>query len=85
MRRVEVLPYNPDWKLRYMREAEILVHLFDTELVEIHYIGSTSVEGLAAKPIIDIMPVVREIARIDDFDIGMKSLGYEVRGENGVL
>lgn len=84
MRRVKVLPYNPDCKLRYMREAEILVHLFDTELVEIHHIGSTSVEGLAAKLIIDIMPVVREIALIDDFDISMKSLGYEVRGENGI-
>ena len=84
MRRVEVLPYSSDWKVRYACEAEILVDLFGTELVDIHHIGSTSVKGLAAKPIIDIMPVVREIARSDDFNIGMQSLGSEVRGENGV-
>src|SRR5699024_7933036 len=54
------------------------------EIIEIHHIGSTSVVGLMAKPIIDIMPVVRDINRIDDFNAAMMAIGYEPKGENGL-
>ena len=47
----------------------------------IHHIGSTSVPGLAAKPVIDILVVLDETEDISRFDEGMRGLGYRVRGE----
>lgn len=37
-----------------------------------------------AKPIIDVMPVVQNINRVDDYNEIMVSLGYEPKGENGI-
>lgn len=54
------------------------------ELVNIYHIGSTSVENLRAKPIIDIMPVVRDISRVDDYNKDFAALGYEPKGEFGI-
>ncbi|WP_239635461.1 GrpB family protein [Paenibacillus sp. H1-7] len=58
--------------------------IFGQELVDIHHIGSTSVPGLKAKPIIDIMPVVKDIKQVDSFNEQMRSLGYECMGEFGM-
>lgn len=84
MRKVEVLPYNPEWPWMFEAEAKLLRKIFGPEIVEIHHIGSTSVVGLKAKPIIDIMPVVMDIDRINDFNNAMIAIGYEPRGENGL-
>lgn len=61
MRKVEVTPYNKDWPLLYEEEATKLRKVFGSEIIDIYHIGSTSVDGLFAKPIINIMPVVRNI------------------------
>lgn len=84
MRKVEIIPYNKDWLLMYEEEAEKLRKIFGSEIIEIYHIGSTSVEGLIAKPVIDIMPVVRDVNQIDDFNIAMIGIGYEPKGENGL-
>lgn len=84
MRKVEVVSYSDSWKERFEAEAEQLQKIFDSEIIMIHHIGSTSVNGLSAKPIIDIMPVVRDINNIDAFNDAMIAIGYEPRGENGL-
>ncbi|WP_368656689.1 GrpB family protein [Brevibacillus dissolubilis] len=58
--------------------------IFGDELVAIHHIGSTSIQGMLAKPIIDIMPVVRDIAKMDCFTDDMAKVGYIAKGENGI-
>ncbi|CAI9387558.1 Dephospho-CoA kinase [Bacillus sp. T2.9-1] len=84
MRRVEVKPYNEQWLSMFEEEANKLLEIFGSEIIEIHHIGSTSVNGLMAKPIIDIMPIVRDINRIDEFNTAMVAIGYEPKGENGI-
>lgn len=83
-RKVAVTAYNPDWPSRFQREAELIRAIFKDEILQIHHIGSTSIPGLAAKPVIDIMPVVIDIELVDRFNTEMISLGYEPRGENGL-
>jgi GrpB-like predicted nucleotidyltransferase (UPF0157 family)/8-oxo-dGTP pyrophosphatase MutT (NUDIX family) len=83
-RQVEVVPYAPAWPRLYQAEAASLAALLGEELVEIHHIGSTSVPGLAAKPIVDILPVVREIGRIDALNDLLLAAGYVPKGENGI-
>jgi GrpB-like predicted nucleotidyltransferase (UPF0157 family) len=83
-RKVEVVPYDPAWPQLYQAEAAGLAVLLGEELVEIHHIGSTSVPGLAAKPIVDILPVVRDIERVDDLNDLLLAAGYVPKGENGI-
>ncbi|QFF99649.1 GrpB family protein [Psychrobacillus glaciei] len=84
MRKVEVVSYSADWKDRFKEEAEQLQKIFGSEMITIHHIGSTSVNGLSAKPIIDLMPVVRDINNMDAFNDAMIAIGYEPKGENGL-
>ena len=80
-RRIEIVAYDSNWPTLYEAEGARLRAVFGPDLVAIHHIGSTAVPGLLAKPIIDIMVVIRDIRRIGQFDAGMNGLGYRVRGE----
>ncbi len=84
MRKVEVTAYNAIWPSLFEIESQQLQAIFKGEIVQIHHIGSTAVPGLSAKPIIDIMPVVKAIDRIDCFHSEMINIGYEPKGENGL-
>ncbi len=68
----------------FAEEAEKLKSIFGDQIVNIHHIGSTSVPGLKAKPIIDIMPVVKDIGLVDKYNQKMEDLGYDSKGENGI-
>lgn len=58
--------------------------IFGAELLHINHIGSTSVPGMVAKPIVDILVEVQDIKNIDSFNSDMKKFGYTPRGENGI-
>ncbi len=81
---VVVTEYDPDWPARFEAEAEGLARVFGPQAIGIMHIGSTSVPGLAAKPVIDIMPVVRDITAVDSLNAAMERLGYEAMGEYGI-
>lgn len=81
---VVVTEYNEDWKQKFSEEAQKIKNIFGDELIDIHHIGSTSVPGLKAKPIIDIMPVVKDIEKVDSFNEQMEDIGYECMGELGM-
>ena len=84
MRKVEVHSYDERWSLKFEWEVEKLNFIFGNEIVDVHHIGSTSVSGLKAKPIIDIMPIVRNIELVDVYNQDMQDIGYEPKGENGI-
>ncbi|UOQ50155.1 GrpB family protein [Gracilibacillus caseinilyticus] len=84
MRRVEVCSYHNKWPSMFAAEAEQLKQIFGAELTAIYHIGSTSVPGLQAKPIIDIMPIVKKLEIIDTYNDQMQEIGYTPKGENGI-
>lgn len=56
---VAVLDYDPQWAIHFQRiKSEILAALSEVPVIAVEHVGSTSVPGLAAKPIIDIDVVV---------------------------
>ena len=81
---IEVVPYSPEWPEMFALEAELIKQALGNNCITIHHIGSTSVLGLSAKPIIDILPVVRDIQEVDKTTKAMESLGYEAKGEYGI-
>ncbi len=76
--------YSPDWPAAFEQEAGRLRTLLGDEIVAVHHIGSTSVPGLAAKPIIDLLPLVRRIAAIDECTPLLREAGYRAWGEYGL-
>ena len=82
--RVRVVAYNPAWPALFEQEAQALRSVMGRELIALFHIGSTSVPGLAAKPVIDILPVVHSVAALDGLSAGFEALGYEVMGELGI-
>jgi GrpB-like predicted nucleotidyltransferase (UPF0157 family) len=84
MRKVEVVPYDTRWPDLFWSEAERLREALDGLDPVIHHIGSTSVPGFPAKPVIDVMAVVSRIESVDKRNGRMLELGYVARGENGI-
>jgi GrpB-like predicted nucleotidyltransferase (UPF0157 family) len=76
--------YSPDWPAEFQREAARLRELLPGEIVTVHHIGSTSVPGLAAKRVIDLLPLIRSVSRLDDLTGNLEAAGYKAWGEYGL-
>jgi len=82
-RTVEIVPFNPLWPTMFEHERQALATILGTG-ARIHHIGSTSVRGLASKPIIDILVEVPNVESLDSQTGAFCGLGYVPRGENGI-
>ncbi|MCC9087678.1 MULTISPECIES: bifunctional GNAT family N-acetyltransferase/GrpB family protein [Bacillus] len=83
-RKVEVVEFKKEWHEEFHQEKQRLKQIIQKSWIEGHHIGSTSVEGLVAKPIIDILIEVSHIKEIDRKRESFEHLGYQALGENGV-
>lgn len=81
---VRVVPYDSCWPELFRREAEAVGRILGSNRKEIHHIGSTAVTGLAAKPVIDMMPVVWELEAVEACYAQFEAIGYEGMGELGI-
>ena len=81
---VRVVPYDPTWPQRFAEERDRLAALLGDTCIAIHHIGSTAIPGADAKPILDLMPVVRDLAAVDALTPAFATLGYEALGEFGI-
>jgi len=81
---VEVVPYDLIWPDVYRAEVAQISLVIGTNLASAHHIGSTAVPGLAAKPTIDILLVVRDVDLLDACHGAMAELGYQAKGEHGI-
>lgn len=80
---VVLADYDAEWPQRAAKLAERLQTLGST-LLAVHHIGSTAVPGMAAKPIIDLMPLVTTLADLDHKRWRVEGLGYEWHRELGI-
>ena len=81
---IEIVEYRPEWLVLFEHEKVAILERCHPWVTEVHHVGSTSVPGLAAKPLLDIMPVV---ANPDDGESAvepMTTLEYRYRGDNGL-
>ena len=61
MRKVEVVPHNPNWRKVFEVESKRVIDALGDNVVAIHHIGSTAIPGIYAKPIIDLLVEVKDI------------------------
>jgi GrpB-like predicted nucleotidyltransferase (UPF0157 family) len=82
---VEIVAYDPLWPGRAAELSRALHEALGENLITVEHFGSTSVAGLAAKPVIDLMPLVRDLERLDARRGAIEALGYDWRGEFGLV
>jgi GrpB-like predicted nucleotidyltransferase (UPF0157 family) len=73
---IVIAPYDPGWPVSFATEARRLQKSFGAEAERIEHVGSTSVPGLAAKPVIDIQISVPSLKRRDLHQRWLRELGY---------
>lgn len=73
---IVIAPYDPAWPARFAEEAERIRRAFGELALRIEHVGSTSVPGLAAKPVIDIQVSVVSLEPRDLHDARLADLGY---------
>ena len=79
--KISLIPYDPNLSILFLEEKNILEKVFGEELISIHHIGNTTVPGIGAKPIIDILIEVRDIQRTDQLNPAMMAPSYQPKGE----
>ena len=79
-----IAPYDPTWPDAFTRAAAKVAPVLGSNLLALRHIGSTSIPGMYAKPVIDMLAVVADLAAVDACTRAMQSLGYEVMGEFGI-
>lgn len=77
--RVELHDYDARWPARYLEHRRRILEALDASDVAVEHIGSTSVPGLAAKPIIDILVTLDDITAEEDYLEPLLGAGYELR------
>ncbi|HEX2594511.1 MAG TPA: GrpB family protein [Rhizomicrobium sp.] len=81
---VELLPPSPEWAETAAHETARLKAALGNALVTVHHIGSTSIPGILAKPIVDMIPIVTDLSALDAREDAIRALGYRWMGEFGL-
>ncbi|NLK97254.1 MAG: GrpB family protein [Epulopiscium sp.] len=76
---ITIVEYDPDWPQIFEREANRIRSVLGKKALKIEHVGSTSVPGLCAKPIIDIVLVVENSADEPSYVPALEAAGYSLR------
>lgn len=82
--KIRLTEYRKDWSEIFQVEAEFLKTIFGDEIISFEHFGSTAVYGMKAKPVIDMMCIVKDIKKVDLYNKQMANLDYDVVGEWGI-
>lgn len=78
-RDITIVGYDPEWPRKFQQHAVIIKKALGDIALQIEHIGSTSVPGLAAKPIIDVLVVVADSGDEDTYLTQLERVGYVLR------
>jgi len=73
---IEIVPYDSGWPAQFEAEAACIRKAVGASILRIEHVGSTSVPGLAAKPVIDIQVSVASLEALPTFTKVLAQLGY---------
>jgi len=79
-----ITAYDPEWKAEFEKIKHILRTALKDLEIDIQHVGSTSIPGLYAKPILDIDIIIKDKIQLSDISIKLQRLGYKNKGEQGI-
>lgn len=83
-RTIEIMPYNTEWKTEFKKIKMMIESYIGDLILRIEHVGSTSVEGLAAKPIIDIDVVIDSYDILPNIIQRLEKVGFQHQGNLGI-
>ncbi len=83
-RKVILEEHNPEWLILAEQEKKKLLSQLPIEIIEIYHIGSTSIPGIKAKPILDFVVEVGQMKDLLESQDILIRLGYTPKGESGI-
>jgi GrpB-like predicted nucleotidyltransferase (UPF0157 family)/predicted acetyltransferase len=78
-RKIEIVDYDPLWPAQFQTHVSMIAEALGESAIQIEHIGSTSVPGLAAKSIIDIVVAMQDSTNEDSYLPQLQIAGYELR------
>jgi GrpB-like predicted nucleotidyltransferase (UPF0157 family) len=81
---MRVEPYNPEWKNEFQKIKEMITSCIGDLVICVEHIGSTAIEGLPSKPIIDIDVVMDSYEVFPSVKDRLSKIGFEHEGNLGV-
>lgn len=78
-RAIVIADYDPEWPRRFGRERARIIAALGPAALSVEHVGSTSVPGLAAKPIVDVLLVVEDAGDEDAYLPALEKAGYVLR------
>ena len=83
-KKVVVIPYDEAWKLAFEKIKDEIKEAIGDLIIGIEHIGSTSVEGMSAKPCIDIDVIIEDYSVFQAVVSRLKTIGYIHEGDLGI-
>ena len=83
-KKVVVLPYDRTWEFAFEQIKREIEGSIGDVIIGIEHVGSTSVEGLSAKPIIDIDVIIKDYSILDAVVSKLEAIGYIHEGNLGI-
>jgi len=83
--KIEVHPYNVDWPEQFQEIKNWLMQSLHSPFLSIEHVGSTSVPGLSAKPIIDIDIIIEKESAKEAIISELDNIGYQHLGDLGII
>lgn len=76
---VRLEDYNPEWKNSFELEKNVLSNIFKDIALSIEHVGSTSIEGLSAKPIIDMLVIIKTFSDFENVRYYFEKEPYSIK------
>lgn len=72
--------YNPEYKVLFNKEKEILMEILGEDVVDIQHVGSTSISSILSKPILDIVVAIKDFSKISEIEKKLVENKYISKG-----
>lgn len=78
----QLVEYNLAWKEKFEKTAGFLRKVLGEEIIDIQHVGSTAIPGMIAKPQIDILVVVKDLAKMKSYYQAIEEAGFNPKGSH---
>lgn len=82
MSQIIIEEYSAQWPILFNKIAGTIRESLGDKAIRIDHIGSTSIQNLAAKPVIDIQISVSSLQHLESYKVPLEDLGYVYRKDN---
>jgi GrpB-like predicted nucleotidyltransferase (UPF0157 family) len=82
--RIILLPHDPRWARAFAQARAAIMEACGDYVLDVVHVGSTAIPGIAAKPVIDMVGLLRRHRNGFAYVSAMVALGFEFRGEAGL-